>query len=94
MVYRVFIILKLIGVLSFFTGVDSLKIEVDEEWTIADLLRSLCDKYEGDFKEIVCSNRGEVLILINDMEVGVLDGQRSKLNEGDVVVLLPVSHGG
>ena len=89
-----FIMLKLIGVLSFFVGVDSLKIEVNEEWTIEDLLRSLCDKYNGDFKEIVCSNRGEVLILINDVEVGVLDGWRSKLHKGDSVVLVPVSHGG
>ena len=89
-----FIMLKLIGVLSFFAGVDSLKIEVNEEWTIADLLRSLCDKYNGDFKEIVCSNRGEVLILINDVEVGVLNGWRSKLHDGDSVVLVPVSHGG
>lgn len=89
-----FIMVKLIGVLSFFAGADSLKIEVIEEWNIWDLLRSLCDKYDGDFKEIVCSNRGEVLILINDVEVGVLDGQRSKLQDGDIVVLVPVSHGG
>lgn len=89
-----FIVLKLIGVLSFFAGVDSLKIEVNEEWTIGDLLGSLCEKYEGDFKEIVCSNRGEVLILINDVEVGVLNGWRSKLHDKDIVVLIPVSHGG
>ena len=89
-----FIMFKLIGVLSFFLGVDSLKIQVNEECTISDLLRSLCDKYDGDFKEIVCSNRGEVLILINDVEVSVLDGWRSKLYDEDVVVLVPVSHGG
>lgn len=89
-----FIMLKLIGVLSFFAGVDSLRVEVDEGCIIADLLRSLCDKYDGDFKEIVCSNRGEVLILINDVEVGVLDGWRSRLHDEDVVVLVPVSHGG
>lgn len=89
-----FIVVKLIGVLSFFAGVDSLKIEVDEECTIADLLRSLCVKYNGDFKEIVCSKRGEVLIMINDIEVGVLDGWRSELHDRDIVVLVPVSHGG
>lgn len=88
------ILVKLIGVLSFFSGADSLKIEVDEESTIAVLLNSLCQKYKGDFREIVCSNRGEVLILINDVEVGVLDGWQSKLHDGDVVVLIPASHGG
>ncbi len=85
---------KFIGVLSFFAGVDSLKIEADEESTIKDLLNSLCQKYEENFEEIVCSNRGEVLILINDMEVSILDGWRSKLHDEDVVVLIPVSHGG
>ena len=85
---------KLIGVLSFFAGADNLKIEVDEGSTIADLLNSLCQKFEGDFEDIVCGNRGEVLILINDVEVGVLDGWRSKLRDEDVVVLIPASHGG
>jgi len=47
-----------------------------------------------DFNEIVCIKRGEVLILINDVEVGVLDGWQSKLHDGDIVVLVPVSHGG
>ena len=88
------IMVNLIGVLSFFAGVDSLKIEVDEESTIEDLLSSLCQKYQDDFNEIVCIKRGEVLILINDVEVGVLDGWQSKLHDGDIVVLVPVSHGG
>ena len=40
------------------------------------------------------SHRPEMLILINDVEIGLLGGLDSTLSEGDVVTLIPTSHGG
>ncbi len=38
--------------------------------------------------------RAKVLTLINGAEVSVLEGLQSRLNDGDAVTLIPVSHGG
>jgi len=40
------------------------------------------------------SPRAKILILINGAEMSVLEGLQSRLNDGDTVTLIPVSHGG
>ncbi len=36
----------------------------------------------------------DALILVNDVDIGVLSGLQTKLNDGDVVSLIPLVHGG
>ncbi len=38
--------------------------------------------------------RANTLILINGIEISALNGDKTKLKEGDNITLIPVSHGG
>lgn len=38
--------------------------------------------------------RENTLVFVNGIEISALDGVRTKLNEHDIVTLVPVTHGG
>ncbi len=38
--------------------------------------------------------RENTLFLVNEIEISALDGVKTKLNEHDIVTLVPVTHGG
>ncbi|MBC7090657.1 MAG: MoaD/ThiS family protein [Nitrososphaeria archaeon] len=42
----------------------------------------------------VSVDRRNTLILVNGVEVSALNGLDTKVNEGDVITLVPVTHGG
>ena len=39
-------------------------------------------------------SRANTLVAVNGVEVSALDGEDTKLSDGDVITLIPVSHGG
>lgn len=39
-------------------------------------------------------SRANTLVAVNGVEVSVLNGEDTKLADGDVIMLIPVSHGG
>lgn len=42
----------------------------------------------------VSVDRRNTLILVNGVEVSALNGLDTKVNEGDIITLVPVTHGG
>ncbi|MEM3385645.1 MAG: MoaD/ThiS family protein [Nitrososphaeria archaeon] len=60
-----------------------------------DNVRSLI-KYLNHVKldENVVVDRSNTLILVNGVEISALNGLDTKVNEGDVITLIPVTHGG
>ncbi|MEM0384966.1 MAG: MoaD/ThiS family protein [Nitrososphaeria archaeon] len=60
-----------------------------------DDIRSLI-KYLDHVKldENVVVDRSNTLILVNGVEISALNGLDTKVNEGDVITLIPVTHGG
>jgi molybdopterin converting factor small subunit len=74
-------------------------IELNREATVGDLLRLILTTYSKNvttllFEKDYESVRNDVLILINDVDMGVLEGVDTVLSEEDEVTLMPISHGG
>lgn len=44
--------------------------------------------------ENVVVDRSNTLILVNGVEISALNGLDTKVNEGDIITLIPVTHGG
>ncbi len=80
----------LVGHLKRLFGKESIVLEVK-----VDDIRALL-KYLNHLKldENVVIDRGNTLILVNGVEVSALNGLDTKVNEGDVITLIPVTHGG
>lgn len=74
-------------------------IEVRDGATVRDLLKTISATY-GEvvmgllFEGNNATLRNDVLILVNDTDIGALDGMETTLSENDEVVLMPISHGG
>jgi molybdopterin converting factor small subunit len=74
-------------------------ITLNENATVVDLLRLVSMTYNGNlatllFEDDKISIRNDVLVLINDAEINVLEGDKTTLSEGDEVALMPIAHGG
>jgi molybdopterin converting factor small subunit len=74
-------------------------IEVSDEATVGDLLRMVSAAYGRDISGFLFEGdnttiRNDVLILVNDTDIGALDGVNTVLSENDEVILMPISHGG
>jgi molybdopterin converting factor small subunit len=74
-------------------------VEVSDGATVGDLLRILSGAYGEEvlgylFEEDHTTIRNDVLILVNDTDIGALDGLDTLLSENDEVILMPISHGG
>lgn len=65
--------------------------------SLSSLLKALQGREADPLKGRLFSNgcvRPDVLIFINDVEVGLLGGMRAELKDGDEVTFLPSVHGG
>ncbi len=73
-------------------------IEIDLETgaSLSDLLSKVIDR-EKSVKEVWDSPEvidRDALVLCNEADIGLSGGLGTKLNEGDVIVVLPLIHGG
>jgi molybdopterin synthase sulfur carrier subunit len=72
-------------------------IELTKEATIGDLLSMLKEKTEAVQKEALTRfdrTEPELTILINGQNIQTLDGLKTSLKDGDLILLLPAFHGG
>jgi MoaD family protein len=74
-------------------------VEIRDEASIADLLTVLSEKYGEPFKKAVYQCGGtdikpNYIITVNGYLLNQLDGVKTKLKNGDHVVLLPIVSGG
>lgn len=75
------------------------EVEVSDDSTIADLLTMLCEEYGDAFKKAVYERgsldvKSNFLATVNGYLLNQLDGVKTKLKEGDRVILMPVVSGG
>jgi molybdopterin converting factor small subunit len=80
-------------------GQDDNSVVVNENSTVADLLKLISTMYSRNvatllFEEDRVTVRNDTLVLVNDVEISVLEGDGTRLSEGDEVALMPISHGG
>ena len=80
------------------TGKKVEKIELQENITIDELIILLSNKFGKKFKEYVYNKNGKIQdflsFLINGKNINTLQGLTTKLQEGDVVAILPPVGGG
>ena len=60
---------------------------------LTDLIELLAKEYGDEFRQVVTHLEG-LRILINGGEHDLLDGMETPLQDGDVVVFLPITAGG
>jgi molybdopterin synthase sulfur carrier subunit len=75
------------------------EIEIKEGSSVADLLSTLSSRYGEPFKKAVYETGGSdvkpnFMATVNGYLLNQLDGIRTKLKQGDDVILMPVVSGG
>ncbi len=72
------------------------EMELTEQATLEVMLRTILEK-ESDVRDVWRNPESmdrETLILCNDVDIGLTGGLKTKLNDGDTLVVLPLIHGG
>jgi molybdopterin converting factor small subunit len=89
----------LVGVLGKLADKEAAVLQFGEVVTVQDVVQRLLDASSSAFKQALVDPehndpRPNVVILVNKREISVLDGLKTKVSDGDKLVLIPVSHGG
>ena len=74
----------------------SIEVELETDATLSDLLSKVIE-IEESVKEVWNSPEvidRDALVLCNEADIGLSGGLGTKLNEDDVIVVLPLIHGG
>jgi len=90
---------ELLGVLRGLSGKGLFPVESEEPTTVRKVIKKLTEAFSPEFKRILIDPeledpRPNALILVNRKEISVLQGLETEVNDGDEIVLVPVSHGG
>ena len=91
---------KLLGSLISYAQTSEIRLNTPHSMTIIDLIDRIGEDVKGQklIKMILDPElndpRPNTIILINDKEIGVLEGLNSTVKADDVITLLPVVHGG
>lgn len=90
--------------IKFFTSLREItskkveKLELQENTTIDELIILLSNKFGKKFKDYIFNKKGNIQdflsFLINGKNINTLQGLDTKLQEGDVVAILPPVGGG
>lgn len=91
--------IRLLGHLSTVAKEEHVVFNVGNGATVVELIKRLTEGLGEEFKREVVGPtsmdpRTNCLIMVNDREIGALDGLQTELRKGDVVSIVPVSHGG
>ena len=90
---------KLLGVFRGISGKQQLLIKLKKPASIRAVVQKLVELFSPEFKQALIDPelgdpRPNALIMVNGKEISVLEGLKTELDEGDEVVIVPVSHGG
>lgn len=90
--------IKLLGTLKWAAGKEQQEIEAPESINVGELLESLAvnsSRMKSILgKNIIANSRPNMIILINEVEIGLLEGLNTNLLDGDTLTLIPTAHGG
>jgi len=80
------------------TGKKVDEIQLQNTITVDELLILLSEKYGKNFREYIYNNKGEVQgflsFLVNGKNINIMQGFNTKLQENDIVAILPPVGGG
>jgi len=90
---------RLLGVFQGLSGKSQVPIRLEEPTTVRKVIKRLAEAFSSEFKQMLIDPeledpRPNALILVNGKEISVLKGLETEVNDGDEIVLVPVSHGG
>ncbi len=86
------------GTLKWAAGNEQQEIKTPESINVGDLLETLASNSSRMRsilgKNIIANSRPNMIILINEVEIGLLEGLNTSLSDGDTLTLIPTAHGG
>ncbi len=90
---------KFLGIFQQFSGRTRIPVKLEKPATIRKAIEKLTEAFSSEFKRTLVDPeledpRPNALILVNGKEIGVLQGLETEVEDGDEIVLVPVSHGG
>jgi len=90
---------KFLGVFRQFSGRNRVLVKLEKTSTVRKIIEKLIEAFSSDFKLTLVDPeledpRPNALILVNGKEISVLQGLETEVEDGDEIVLVPVSHGG
>jgi len=90
---------RFLGVFRRFSGRNRFLVKLEEPATVKNTVEKLIEVFSSEFKRALVDPeledpRPNTLILVNGKEIGVLRGLETEVEDGDEIVLVPVSHGG
>ena len=90
---------KFLGVFRQFSGRNRVLVKLEKPSTVRKIIEKLIEAFSSEFKLTLVDPeledaRPNALILVNGKEISVLQGLETEVEDGDEIVLVPVSHGG
>ena len=90
---------KFLGVFRQFSGRNRVPVKLEKPATVRKTITKLIEAFSSEFKRTLVDPeledpRPNALILVNGKEIGILQGLETEVEDGDEIVLVPVSHGG
>lgn len=90
--------IRLLGVFRWSFGKSELSLRIRKA-TVRDVIQDLADSLSVEARKLLIDTelndpRPNALILLNGKEISALNGLETKVEDGDEVTLIPVSHGG
>ena len=89
---------KLIGTLKWAAGKEEQEIKAPKSTNVGKLLENLasCSSHMRSIlgENIITNSRPNMIILKNEVEIGLLKRLNTELSDGDTLTLIPTAHGG
>jgi molybdopterin synthase sulfur carrier subunit len=90
---------RFLGVLRGLSGKGWVPVESLRPITVRKVVQKITEAFSPEFKRVLMDPeledpRPNALILVNGREISVLRGLETEVNDGDEIVLVPISHGG
>ncbi|MDH5623754.1 MAG: MoaD/ThiS family protein [Candidatus Bathyarchaeota archaeon] len=90
---------KFLGIFRQFSGRNRVLVKLEKPATVRKTIEKLIEAFSSEFKLTLVDPeledaRPNALILVNRKEISVLQGLETEVEDGDEIVLVPVSHGG
>ncbi len=90
---------KFLGMFRRVSGRNQVLVKLEKPPTVRKTIEKLTEAFSSEFERTLVDQefedpRPNALIVVNGKEISVLKGLDTKLEDGDEIVLVPVSHGG
>ena len=90
---------KFLGVFRQFSGRKRISVKLEKLATVGKAIEKLTEAFSSEFRRMLVDPeledpRPNALVLVNGKEISVLQGLKTEVEDGDEIILVPVSHGG